>query len=81
MLLKYEQLDDVAQARAREEYLLGWNETHPDDYIPDTDLHNVLLTEGGVYDEDGEYICQEDELAKDGDPYADSEWTGGVDNE
>lgn len=78
MLCRYNQLDDTAQRRAREEYLAGWYETHPDDYFTDEDVHTILLTEGGVYDEDGEYFCSESDMAKEGDAYADSEWVGGV---
>lgn len=77
-LKKYEQLDSVAQKRARDEYLAGWYETHPDDYFTDDDTHMILLTEGGVYEEDGEYFCHENDLTDEGDAYADSEWTGGV---
>lgn len=80
-LYKYEELNSIAQQRARDEYLEGWNETHPDDYMTDAELHNILLTEGGVYEQDGEYFCNEHDMCKEGDAYADSEWVGGAGNE
>lgn len=77
-LYKYEELDELAQRRARDEYLLGWNDTHPDDYMTDDELHIILLAEGGVYEQDGEYLFSESDVGQEGDAYADSEWIGGV---
>jgi hypothetical protein len=52
--MKFEQLNWLAQIKAIDDYITGWRETHPDEYLSMLETYKLLLDQSDCYTTEGE---------------------------
>lgn len=63
--MKYSELSESAQNYAIQQYIAGWCETHPDEYLLPIDVNAILLEEDQNYNEEGQITLRQfDSLEK-----------------